>query len=154
MYVYEYTKKAILLQILYGILGLILLAMGVHGLINEEMNPFALILGAIILGLLVYMILFTTLLTVRVTSTGVQIICGIGYPKKSFSVEEILNVMQVQNRGFQRYGFNRRIPNGRNFSINNPDAVELQLRNGKKCRIGCDEPEKLLAAIQKVMYPD
>jgi hypothetical protein len=69
MYVYEYTKKAIFLQILYGILGLILLAMGVHGLINEEMNPFALIMGAMILGFPVYMILFTTSMTVRVTST-------------------------------------------------------------------------------------
>ena len=51
-------------------------------------------------------------------------------------------------------GFNRRIPNGRNFSINNPDAVELQLRNGRKFRIGTDEPKQLLAAIHKVMYPD
>jgi hypothetical protein len=70
-------------------------------------------------------------------------------------VADILNVMQVRNRGFrQRYGVNRRIPNGRTYSIDNPDGVELQFRNGRKCRIGTDEPKQLLAAIQKVMYPD
>jgi hypothetical protein len=126
--------------------------MGVYGLINEEMNPFALIMGAMILGFPVYMILFTTSMTVRITSREIQIICGIGYPKKNISVEEILNVIQVRNCGTQRYGLNRRIPNGLNYSIGNPDAVELQLRNGKKFRIGSDEPKQLLAAIQKVLH--
>ena len=154
MYVYEYTKKAIALRWFYGLYALFILALSVYGLINKEFGCFNVIGGVLISGVFVYLLLFTTSLTVRVTSTEIQIICGIGYPKKSFSAEEILNVMQVRNRGFQRHGFNRRIPKGRNFSINNPDAVELQLRNGRKCRIGTDEPKQLLAAIQKVMYPD
>ena len=116
---------------------------------------FVMILTPIVVVLMLLQVLFTTSMTVRVTSTEIQIICGLGYPKRNISVEEILNVIQVGNRGIrQQYALNRRIPNGRNFSMNCRDGVELQFRNGRKCRIGTDEPKQLLAAIQKVMYPD
>ena len=105
MYIYEYTKKAIALRWFYGMYVLFMLALSVYGFNSKEFSCFNVIGGVGLSGVFVYLLLFTTSLTVQVTSTEVQIICGIGYPKKSFSVEEILNVMQVQNRGFQRYGF-------------------------------------------------
>jgi len=39
-------------------------------------------------------------------------------------------------------------PHGWLFNVSGFDAVEIQLKNGRKYRIGTDEPDALLAAIE------
>lgn len=42
------------------------------------------------------------------------------------------------------------IRNGWLYNVSGFDAVELSIANGKVCRIGTDEPRRLLKAIEKV----
>jgi hypothetical protein len=37
------------------------------------------------------------------------------------------------------------------FSVSGFDAVQLRLRNGRQYRVGMDEPDRLVAAIEAAM---
>ena len=54
-----------------------------------------------------------------------------------------------KNRWYNGWGI-RLIPRGWIFNVSGFDAVEIQMKNGRRYRIGTDEPEALLAAIQSV----
>ena len=58
-------------------------------------------------------------------------------------------VTQVRNRWWWGFGI-RWTPHGWMWNISGLDAVELTYHNGKKFRIGTDEPEALLEALKVV----
>ena len=58
-------------------------------------------------------------------------------------------VTQVRNRWWWGFGI-RWTPHGWMWNISGLDAVELTYHNGKKFRIGTDEPEALLEALKVI----
>ncbi|MEO2014025.1 MAG: hypothetical protein ABGZ53_06600 [Fuerstiella sp.] len=86
----------------------------------------------------------------QVNRNEISLRFGIGIVKKSFSSAEIKTVEQVRNRWFYGWGI-KLTPEGWLYSVSGLDAVQIVMQDGRKTRIGTDEPEKLLAAIESVI---
>jgi hypothetical protein len=79
---------------------------------------------------------------------GGELVCrfGPGLIRKRFLLSEIQDVRAVKNPWY--YGWGIRItPQGRLFNVSGLHAVEIVLKNGRKYRIGTDQPEKLSQAL-------
>ena len=88
-------------------------------------------------------------LTVEVNKDVVRLYFGFGIIHRSILREHIAMVTQVRNRWWWGFGI-RWTPHGWMWNISGLDAIELTYHNGKKFRIGTDEPEALLEALKVV----
>ena len=88
-------------------------------------------------------------LTVEVNRDMVRLYYGLGIIHRSIPRERIATVTQVRNRWWWGSGI-RRTPHGWMWNISGLDAIELTYRDGKKFRIGTNEPEALLEALKVV----
>jgi hypothetical protein len=104
-------------------------------------------LGAILLCVL----LFPTLTTVV---QGNQVTCffGSGLIQRTIVLDEVAAVSVVQNPWFYGWGL-RLIPGGSLWSVSGFDAVEVRLVDGKRFRIGTDEPHELCSALATATKP-
>ena len=89
-------------------------------------------------------------MTVKVSRTYVSITFGIGIIRKRFAIADIKKVTIVQNRWYYGWGI-KLTPHGWLYNVSGLDAIEIQLSNGRKHRVGTDEPVKLHAVIQSSM---
>ncbi len=91
--------------------------------------------------------LFGTL-TVIVDESSVQVRFGpVSLLRERIAVTDVTHARAVRNSPLYGWGV-RYIPHGRLWNVWGLDAVELQLRNGTRFRIGTDEPEALLRALR------
>ena len=86
-------------------------------------------------------------LSVELTDTHVWVWFGQGLIRRSFRLYEIRGVRQVRNPWYYGWGI-RLIPCGWMFNLSGFDAVELDLENNRKFRIGTNDGPRLEAAIQ------
>jgi len=86
-------------------------------------------------------------LTVDITATKMTVSFGPGFIKKIIKLDEIRGARTVRNKVWYGWGI-RLTPHGWMYNVSGLDAVEIDLRDGKKFRIGTDEPERLQAAIR------
>jgi len=100
-------------------------------------------------GVLVAMGVMFSSLTVEVTLEEVKIRFGAGPVRKSFPAAEIRSARQVRNHWAYGWGI-RLTPHGWLFNVTGLDAVELEMADGKRYRIGTDQPVELLNAIRQV----
>ena len=92
--------------------------------------------------------LFGTL-TVIVDETSVQVTFGpVGLLRERIAVADVTHARAVRNSPLNGWGI-RYIRHGRLWNVWGLDAVELQLRNGTRFRIGTDEPQALLQALRR-----
>ena len=87
-------------------------------------------------------------LTVEIEGGTLTCRFGPGFIKKQIPLAEIAQATAVRNPWFVGWGI-RWIP-GRYWvwNVSGFQAVELAMKNGRKFRIGTDEPEALVRAIQ------
>jgi hypothetical protein len=106
-------------------------------------GPHALVFPVGILGLC--LLLFPTLTAVV---QGDRLCCffGLGLIRREIPVSDILSVAVVRNPWSYGVGL-RLIPGGWLWNVSGADAVELRLRDGRRFRIGTDEPSVLREAI-------
>jgi hypothetical protein len=128
-----------------GILYLIVIVV-IAAIFGDEMTAtgvVSMLLGgvAIALALAVF-----SALTVTVDADEVQVAFGVGWPRKRIARSDIVSHDPVCNSWLHGWGI-RWIKGGRLWNVWGRDAVELVLANGKKFRIGSDEPKKLNAAL-------
>ena len=96
--------------------------------------------------------LFGTLTTI-VDDAAVGVQFGpLGLIRDRFEIVDITSARAVRNSPLHGIGM-RYIHHGRLWNVWGLDAVELQLRNGTRFRIGTDEPHTLLAALRKSGVP-
>ena len=88
-------------------------------------------------------------LTVEVNKDIVRLSFGFGIIHRSIPRERVATVTRVRNRWWYSLGV-RLTPHGWMWNISGLDAIELTYHNGKKFRIGTDEPEALLEALKVV----
>lgn len=106
-------------------------------------GPKALVAVVAVLG--ACLLLFPTL-TAVVHGDRLQCFFGLGLVRREIPVAEIQAVSVVRNPWTYGWGL-RLIPGGWLWNVSGFDAVELRLHNGKRFRIGTDEPLALHAAI-------
>ena len=90
--------------------------------------------------------LFSTL-TVRVADGWLHCQFGIGLIRRRIRLSDVQHAEAVRNRWWYGWGI-RLTRHGWLWNVSGLDAVELTYRSGKKFRVGTDEPDRLLKAIQ------
>ncbi len=102
--------------------------------------------------LFVLMIPLMGWLTVTVDEEAVTAKFGVGLVRKKIKIKDIQNVTRVRNKWW--YGWGMRMgPGGWMYNVSGLDAVDIEMKNGGKFRIGTDEPEELEQVLrQKMMF--
>lgn len=110
--------------------------------LSDKTNPFLLI----ILAALAVSLLLFSILTVEVDGEEVSVRFGVGLIRKRFPLSEIESHSAVRNPWYYGWGL-RRTPIGWLYNVSGLEAVEITLKDGRKVRIGTDDPAGLDAAI-------
>jgi len=102
------------------------------------------------LPLLIFMIFILFILAsfgslqVMIDENYLRIRFGYGIFRKKFSLKDILSAKTVKNRWYYGWGIRGWLwPKMWIYNVSGFDAVEIKMKNGKRCRIGTDEPRKL-----------
>ena len=103
--------------------------------------------GAVVGVVAIFSVLSVFRLTTVVSDDAVRVWFGIGLISRSIALDRITSAKPVGNNWIFGWGV-RWIPGGWLWNVSGLDAVELALVNGRRFRIGTDEPERLAAAIQ------
>jgi hypothetical protein len=103
-----------------------------------------------IVPVLIWAGFFLSRLTVWIDLEFVHIRFGSGAWKKKFPLREITTCQPIKTQCLDGIGIHW-VGSGWLYNIAAGDAVELTFRNGKKARIGTDQPEKLAAAIESAI---
>jgi len=138
---YRHTQLGTLLLAVFG-----LLAVGIAVIVAQANASLGLIPLIVIAVLVVVACLFSSL-TVGVSPETISIRFGVGLIRKSFRIRDIRDARAVRNRWYYGWGV-RYTPHGWLYNVSGLDAVELELKDGRKYRVGTDEPGQLLAAVR------
>lgn len=125
-------------------LVIVLCAVELFFIENDQVGVIALVTLLVVLVLL--LILFGTL-TVDISGGCILVFFGPGLIRKSFPVESVKQAEIVRNRWIYGWGV-RRFPNCWIYNVSGLSAVEIELDDGRRYRIGTGEPEELLKAIK------
>ena len=102
------------------------------------------------LGIVLLVLLAFSALAVSVDHSQITVRFGIsplrGWFRKRISLDTVKDCGVVRNSWLHGVGI-RHIGNGWLYNVAGLDAVELHLTNGRRIRIGTDEPDALAAAI-------
>ena len=139
---YKRTQIGYLLFTLYSIVVLFL------GYFNIMTNFHPLTLIGLIIVLIVLAIF--SRLTVTVNDQMVKIQFGLGIIRKTFRLKEIETCRVVKNPWYYGWGI-RFTPRGWLFNVSGFSAIELQMKNGKRYRIGTDDPNNLAKAVDEAL---
>ena len=90
--------------------------------------------------------LFATL-TVEVDARQVRVSFTGGVVRRTVELQDVREHRSVRNPWYYGWGIHRYPGGGWLWNVAGPDAVELVLRDGRRLRIGTDEPEALARAI-------
>ena len=120
---------------------------------ERQFSLFASAIAFSLYGLIALLVCITWLfssLTVEVEGEELRHYFGPGFWKKTYLLEEIESIKQVRNSWIFGWGI-RITPHGWLYNVSGLDAVQIQLRSGRKFRIGTDDPQGMIDAIsQKV----
>ncbi len=113
----------------------------------DDASPFVAVLAALgVMVLTLALIALFSRLTVTVASGQVTAAFGVGWPRRSVSLTEVVTARQVRNRWYFGWGI-RKVPKGWMYNVWGLDAVDLELKNGKVFRIGTNDPDGLQTAV-------
>ena len=144
---YRHTQPGTLMRVSFAvaILGFLIGAM-LAAPSDPKMMAVLLVLALV---MFLVMLLFHSL-TVEVARGYLTIRFGVGLIRKSWLLKDIDAAEIVRNRWWYGWGI-RLTPHGWLFNVSGSDAVQVRLENGKQVRIGTDEPEKLLRALESAL---
>jgi hypothetical protein len=105
--------------------------------------------GAVVAVAAVMLALFSTL-TVVVDDRAVRLWFGLGPLRREVMLADVTSARKVRNHWYAGWGV-RIIPRGRLYNVGGMDAVELEMDNGRVVRVGTDQPDALLAAVDAAL---
>jgi hypothetical protein len=139
---YRHTQVGWIIIIVMAVVAIVPTAILIQA---QAALPLALMLG--ISG--VVLALFGTL-TVCVDTESIEIRFGIGLFRRRVSRADIKSCRCVRNPWYYGWGV-RFVSGGMLYNVSGLSAVELALANGKRLRVGTDEPEKLANALRELL---
>jgi hypothetical protein len=101
-------------------------------------------------GIITIVALLFGWLKVTVDDRRVTARFGPGLVRKGFDLHEVVSAEPVRNKAWYGWGI-RLTPHGWLFNVSGLDAVELTMRDGRRYRIGTDDPKGLARAVGKVV---
>ena len=139
---YRHTQIGYLHLVLYSAL---LLFIGYLNIVMD-FNPFVLV-GLIVIFIVIGIF---TRLTVSVDGQMIKIQFGLGVIRKVFPLKDIEAYCVVKNPWYYGWGI-RFTPRGWLFNVSGFSAIELQMKSGKRYRIGTDDPDNLAKALDEAL---
>ena len=134
-----------------GPMMLVISAIGLVGAVwlgvTQPLDNVANVLLELTFVVLVIVGLVAARLTVTVDARSVSTWFGWGWPRRTIALAEIVSAQRVSNSWWYGWGV-RKVPGGWMFNTAGYGAVELRFASGAVFRIGTDEPDALLAAIE------
>ena len=88
--------------------------------------------------------------TVEVDDEAITVWFGLGVIRKKLFLKDVTSCQAVINPWYYGWGI-RKIPLGWLYNVSGFSAVELEMVDGKKNRIGTNEPEKLEEAVRAAL---
>ena len=139
---YKHTQIGYFLLIVYSV---VVLFLGYFNIMTN-FHPLALI------GLIIILIVLVTFsrLTVTVDGQMIKIQFGLRIIRKTFPLKEIEAYRVVKNPWYYGWGI-RFTPRGWLFNVSGFSAIELQMKSGKRYRIGTDDPDNLAKALDEAI---
>ncbi len=131
-------------QIGYLVLTMIAVASLVLG-VTMALSDFSWTRFFTLIALVICIPLFGTL-SVAIVDHVLTIRFGVGLFRKTLLLDDVVAWREVENPWAYGWGI-RLTPHGWLWNVSGYDAVELQLKNGSKFRIGTDEPQRLKNAV-------
>lgn len=104
----------------------------------------------LVLGLLAFVLVMFSSMTVMVTVSSLVFWFGPGILRKTVPLADITRVEVVRNPWYYGWGI-RFTPRGMLYSVAGLDAVELGRRDGSRFRLGTDEPERLSRVLLQAL---
>ncbi len=101
-----------------------------------------------VLAIMVILLFLFYSLTVTIDRHELRCFFGPGLIHRRFGLAEIVAAVPVRNRWYYGWGI-RLTPSGWMFNVSGLDAVELELVSGTRFRIGTNEPDELVRAIEQ-----
>jgi len=136
---YKHTQIGYLLIIALGAGTL----MAAYMAVRTNFNPGGL---AILVFLLICTGVFASM-TVEVDDQTLKIQFGLRVFHKAFLLKQVESCRVVENPWYYGWGIHF-FGKGWLYNVSGTQAVELELKNGKRVRIGTDDPEGLLQSIR------
>ena len=115
----------------------------VGALLAIEMHVPALWLPAVMLALIGWV--FSSL-TIEIDARELRSHFGPGVWRKRYPLADVTGAVPSMTRWWEGWGI-RFTTRGMLYNVAGPCAVEVQLRSGRRFRLGTDEPDALAAAI-------
>ena len=142
---YKHTQIGYFLVAVYSIVVLFL------GYLNIMANFHPLTL----IGFIIVLAILGTFarLTVTVDDQMIKIQFGFRIIRKAFPLKEIEAFGVVRNPWYYGWGI-RLTPRGWLFNVSGFSAIELQMTNGKRYRIGTDDPDNLAKALNEALHTE
>lgn len=138
---YHHTQTG---KVILVVLGIAIVLMMITYLTIEPARPIV----APTIGLLLVLRFLFASLTVEINNANVVCYFGPGLIRRKIALTDIRKVEAVRNPWIVGWGIRWMPGQYWLWNVSGYDAVELTLTNGSKFRIGTDEPEALVRAIQ------
>lgn len=101
-----------------------------------------------VMGVLGLALVFFSTLTVVVSDAALDVFFGPGLIRRRINLRDVRDARVVRNPWYCGWGI-RWIGRGWMWNVSGLRAVELEFGDGRRFRIGSDEPEALLAALRR-----
>lgn len=137
--IYQHTQIGYLLLVALGVALLLIFVLMIP-------SGFHWINGVVLLILAACLVLFATL-TVRVDEAALEIWFGPGLIRRRFPLQTIATCRVVKNPWYYGWGIHL-TPAGWLYNVSGFWAVELVMTDGKQYRVGTDDPQGLVQAIE------
>lgn len=98
---------------------------------------------------IVCLLLFSSL-TVMVNKDRILIKFGLGIIKKEIPISDIESCKKVKNPWWYGWGIHI-TPDGWLYNVSGLNAIEIKMKNGRRCRIGTDEPGELERVLHNAL---
>jgi hypothetical protein len=122
---------------------LLVVAFAVVALSSRNARPVTLGVASLIA---ICAVLFSSL-TVEITDGELRFHFGPGFWRKRFALIDVAAANQTRSSWWEGWGI-RITPRGFLYNVSGTNAVEVELRSGKRFRIGTDKPEALVQALR------
>ena len=143
---YQHTQSGkFALPVFVGLAMLLLVVISL-----SSAKPSGLLVMGLFLAFIGVVLLGFSQMTVTVEGDEATVRFRFGWPSRKIDLSEVHRVEAVRNKLW--YGFGVRLtPQGWMYNVWGLDAVQLNYEDGKRFRIGTDQPDELLAALNKAI---
>ncbi len=142
---YNHTQFGILMFVVFFVTGIVIAFVSLSIFAEGRFATAITMVCLYLIGLALFYAF-----TIEISDGKLKFWFGIGGIGRSYALEEIQSVQEVENPWYYFWGV-KSIPGGWLFAIAPGSSVEVVFKNGKMIRLGTDQPNKLKQAIDDAM---